>query len=704
MKKLIKLIKLIFNYCKNPKFWVDLPKNSLIYFKHSVAVIVIFSSFFILLVLVLFGEVYSSLGKIPVLGIPFRKVESLWGRTGNKHVKKLTNFLDNIRTFEVKRSYLIFLAFENLKVRKSRTIITIAGMSFGVGIIVLLLSLGYGIERLVINKVATLNELKVIDVSTGGNTTVRLDNEAIKKIKKFAKVEEAIPLVSIVGRITLNKATTDVLVYSTTNSYFKYSNSKVKKGKLFSNNSLSFVAGDEDVAGATTALVEGKFGQSITDNTLAYNIIPGEAALVWDKCSTSGEILGYTSRVEGGYEGKEYWGDDYYPFEDEARAGFDGKTGERLGKWVMGTVPIYDKNADDSLRPSFDEHGVQAWVNACIQKKYVQVEKEYLLREVLGEATESASLTNSLDASDSALLAFGSTVVGTDSAGIELIDLSTQDKAKKKATTALKFMGGSSGEAIASTGLLILLGIPESKAISTTFKTQLIVGKSQIPELAGKALTEEVEYKIIGIIDDAQNQYFYIPFSDSKNAGITNFSQAKIVLADKRDMPKTRKQVEALGFRTASTTDTVAQIEMLFANLRFILGLLGMVALGVASLGMFNTLTVSLLERTREIGGMKTIGMVTDEVQELFLSEAMIMGLSGGIGGLIMGYLVGKALSTLVSIFAITRGAGFVNLTYVPPFLIFFIILSSFIVGVITGLYPAMRAKKISALNALRYE
>ncbi len=169
-------------------------------------------------------------------------------------------------------------------------------------------------------------------------------------------------------------------------------------------------------------------------------------------------------------------------------------------------------------------------------------------------------------------------------------------------------------------------------------------------------------------------------------------------------MPEIRKDIEDLGFRTASTADTVAQIELLFGNLRIVLGLLGMVALGVASLGMFNTLTVSLLERTREIGGMKTIGMVAEEVRDLFLSEAMIMGLSGGIGGLILGTIIGKVLSLLISIFSLANGGEFINLTHVPLFLALFIIISSFVVGVFTGLYPAMRARKISALNALRYE
>ena len=92
------------------------------------------------------------------------------------------------------------------------------------------------------------------------------------------------------------------------------------------------------------------------------------------------------------------------------------------------------------------------------------------------------------------------------------------------------------------------------------------------------------------------------------------------------------------------------------------------------------------------------------EIQDLFLAEAMIMGFAGGIGGLVFGYLGGKLSSLAVSIVAISNGIGYLDLTYIPSFLVFFILGCSFVIGLLTGLYPAYRAKKISALNALRYE
>jgi putative ABC transport system permease protein len=177
-----------------------------------------------------------------------------------------------------------------------------------------------------------------------------------------------------------------------------------------------------------------------------------------------------------------------------------------------------------------------------------------------------------------------------------------------------------------------------------------------------------------------------------------------VVAKEQGLLPEIRKLIETLGFKTTSTVDTVAEIEKLFRNLRMILGFLGTIALAVASLGMFNTMTVSLLERTREVGVMKAMGMLSNEVRELFLAESMIMGLGGGMLGVAFGYLSGRLLSIILSSVSILKGQGIMDIAYVPWFFVAFILLISFVVGVLTGWYPSKRARSISALNALRYE
>lgn len=124
----------------------------------------------------------------------------------------------------------------------------------------------------------------------------------------------------------------------------------------------------------------------------------------------------------------------------------------------------------------------------------------------------------------------------------------------------------------------------------------------------------------------------------------------------------------------------------------------------VGSLGMFNTLTVSLLERTREVGLLKTMGMKSKEIREVFLSEAIIMGVYGGIVGIIIRVIGGYVISFIISIISVLRGYDGLTITYLPLTTAMGIILVSAFTGIATGFYPARRATKISALDALRYE
>lgn len=101
---------------------------------------------------------------------------------------------------------------------------------------------------------------------------------------------------------------------------------------------------------------------------------------------------------------------------------------------------------------------------------------------------------------------------------------------------------------------------------------------------------------------------------------------------------------------------------------------------------------------------MKAMGMLSDDVKELFLAESMIMGVGGGLFGLVLGWLMGIVLSLILTSISVVKGQGVISVSYVPWFLAVFIMLVSTFVGMITGWYPSKRARQISALNALRYE
>ena len=708
MNKVTNVIKMMITTVLNPSMWKNLPGRLVKFSKMSYHSIGEFASFFILLIFFIISKLTGGLRRLPFGIIILNFIHKIWAMKAESIVGRLTKWLDKSSESSVKRSYLIGLSYKNLMSKKTRTFVTILGMSIGVGIIVLLLSLGYGIERLIIGRIARLDELKMVDVATGSNTALRLDNDLVEKIKGMGKIDAIMPLVSFVGKVDFNNAKTDVLVYSTAEIYLKNTNVRLLRGKYFSSK-VSELHTDKDVAGVSDVMKSAQFGEPVSNSKIQFSISPAGKTYAWENCSNTSKIIGMVRSVEGGYTGIEYWGDVYAANGNQEANDIEAK--RKLQTWVKAEVPIFYETYNGSFLPKLGDNGRQVWREVCIQKNEIVIEETNVLGESTTYVLEDATIaSNSADAvadsdnttsSNSASLA-GDLVIATDEAGMEVVSFASQKENKKQ--EIIRFNNNGVYDAVVSNAFLTLLNIPLNKSLGTSFGSSFVLTKSIVPSIEGKATTEEKQFKIVGVIDDDESAYFYIPLDNAASLNIKNYSQLKIVLASKDSMLTVRKQVEVLGFRTSSAVDTVSQIESLFANLRIMLALIGLVALGVASLGMFNTLTVSLLERTREIGGMKTIGMVSKEVRDLFFFFSMILGMAGGFGGLFLGFAAGKVLSIIVSLVAITNGEGLLDLTYIPFSLVVIIVISSFIVGLVTGFYPAYRARKISALNALRYE
>jgi ABC-type antimicrobial peptide transport system permease subunit len=396
--------------------------------------------------------------------------------------------------------------------------------------------------------------------------------------------------------------------------------------------------------------------------------------------------------------------------------------------WMRAKIPLWGVNEEGVAHPILDENGRQKWVVGCMMEEGILVDEEgsnqlgadsleeYMKvtetdGEVLGlTSTESAVASSSAvtvsTSSDTATVSANlfEVTVATDSAGVEWVELKKTTEEDKNKMKEIQFVGQPVAEAFVSTGMLRLFGIPVAEAIGKKFLVSYIIPDGLIPGIKGRLQSAEVEYRVAGVVEDETSNYYYFQIADAKRLGVKNYSQVKVIAKDQGLLPDIRKMIETLGFKTTSTVDTVAEIEKLFRNLRMILGFLGTIALAVASLGMFNTMTVSLLERTREVGVMKAMGMLSNEVRELFLAESMIMGVGGGMFGVIFGYLAGRLLSIILSSVSILKGQGIMDIAYVPWFFVVFILLISFVVGILTGWYPSKRARSISALNALRYE
>ncbi|MCA9397822.1 FtsX-like permease family protein [candidate division WWE3 bacterium] len=259
-------------------------------------------------------------------------------------------------------------------------------------------------------------------------------------------------------------------------------------------------------------------------------------------------------------------------------------------------------------------------------------------------------------------------------------------------------------QAVVNRSFLRVLNIPENEAVGKSFSTTFVVVGSLLDSPDQKTETLPGDYTIVGVTSEDDAPFFYVPFIDLRGIGITNYPQVKVVVENQEVLASARRKIEAMGFITTSVVDTVSQIDSLFSTLRLLLAIVGLVAVTIAALGMFNTLTVSLLERTREVGFMKALGMKSHEIRDLFLTESLLMGIFGGLFGLLFGYVSGLGVNLLLSLVSWSQGGEYIDITYIPSELFTVVVILSLVVGIFTGYYPAKRATSISALNALRYE
>ncbi|MCU1269379.1 MAG: cell division protein FtsX [Acidobacteriaceae bacterium] len=162
--------------------------------------------------------------------------------------------------------------------------------------------------------------------------------------------------------------------------------------------------------------------------------------------------------------------------------------------------------------------------------------------------------------------------------------------------------------------------------------------------------------------------------------------------------------IKKLGFNTFSILDATKSMRRFFAILDLFLGIFGSLALTVASIGIINTLVMAILERRREIGIMKAVGASDADVRGLFFAEAGAMGLLGGICGTALGWLIGRVINFGTNIYLKRQGFPPEHIWSVPVWLVAGALGFSFVVSLVSGLYPASRAARLDPVQALRYE
>ncbi len=256
-----------------------------------------------------------------------------------------------------------------------------------------------------------------------------------------------------------------------------------------------------------------------------------------------------------------------------------------------------------------------------------------------------------------------------------------------------------------SPAVLQLFGIEDPDSfIGEQVRFRILVQDPNDPALVNE-INIDKDFMVRGITREEGVMNALIMLPELRNyVGIEEYERIQVRVIDNEGLPVVEEALIEQGFRVTALSKTVEQASQIFRGIQIVLAVFGGIALVVSAIGMFNTMTVTLLERTKEIGIMRTIGAAPNDVKNLFVSESIVVGFLGGVSGIVMGVGLGFTVNVFLNIVAGQFGGQAVQLFSFPLTFLLFIALFSAAVGYLTGIFPARRASTLNPLDAIRYE
>jgi putative ABC transport system permease protein len=266
------------------------------------------------------------------------------------------------------------------------------------------------------------------------------------------------------------------------------------------------------------------------------------------------------------------------------------------------------------------------------------------------------------------------------------------------------------------------IGRARVAVLGSEAKEKLFSGRNALGE---RIRLDGLSFQVIGVLSPKMqegnsdiNRVVYIPFTTMSDLKDTRYLDAiwfnyqtheyerlEQAVRTILSVPHRFNQADHQAVRVFNMMMQVHQFEIITMGLKILMGFIGTLTLGIGGVGLMNIMLVSVTQRTREIGVQKALGAPRRYILLQFLAEALTITFIGGLLGVILAYAVSLSVGrlTLYSAFAKNGQAGDIRLIIAPATLIIATLILS-LVGLISGMVPALRASRLDPIEALRYE
>ena len=230
--------------------------------------------------------------------------------------------------------------------------------------------------------------------------------------------------------------------------------------------------------------------------------------------------------------------------------------------------------------------------------------------------------------------------------------------------------------------------------------------------VGNKIQINKVEFKIVGIVEEIGNnqddnqisipleiarEIFHEPDKVDTIIAQVKYTSDIPLLQEKIEKELKRKRGDT-NFEVVTASQILEQINQILGVMQIILVGIAAVSLLVGAIGIMNSMYTSVMERTKEIGIMKSIGARNSDVLQIFLIEAGLIGLVGGV----LGTALGTGMALVIG--PIAKEAGFPLIIQIEYSVLVLGLVFAFVVGMLSGILPAYQASKLKPVDALRYE